>query len=108
MECTVTWVRRGVLHVLFYNVGDAEFEDLSTGAWLETSTVVAYQQLLKKKFAIGGLDDPAYGQEYAFSTQRGHFVQVLHVNGNHWLCASNVLSVPGKHSCYTLINVVGG
>ena len=70
---------------------------ISGGAELTSSIIVAYQRLLKKQFAIGGLEDPAYGKEYEFSTQRGHFIQVLHVNGNHWICASNVLATPGKH-----------
>lgn len=62
-----------------------------------TSTIVAcYQQLLKDKYnAIGGLEDPAYGLECDFSTQRGFFVQVLHVNGDHWIVASNMNCKPG-------------
>ena len=24
--------------------------------------------------------------------QKGPFVQILHVNGNHWICVSNIMS----------------
>ena len=44
----------------------------------------------RDEFAIGGLEDPAYGKEYTFSTQRGRFVQILHANGNHWITVSNI------------------
>ena len=63
---------------------------LLNGEELTCTFIIRYQLLLRDQFAIGGLEDPAYGKEYNFSTQRGRFVQILHVNGNHWITVSNI------------------
>ena len=63
---------------------------LLNGEELTCTFIIRYQLLLRDRFAIGGLEDPAYGKEYNFSTQRGRFVQILHVNCNHWITVSNI------------------
>ena len=73
---------------------------LYSGAWLTSDTIALYQKLLKGRYsAIGGLEDPAYGLGYQFSPQRGIFTQILHVNGDHWIVASNVNCKQGTCTC---------
>ena len=64
---------------------------------LTATTISKYQSLLRKEFSIGGLQDPGYGIGYKFATQSGPFVQILHVNGNHWICVSNMMSKKGMN-----------
>ena len=50
---------------------------------------------MQKEFSVGGLQDPGYGIGYKFTMQKEPFVQILHVNGNHWVCVSNMMSKKG-------------
>ena len=72
-------------------VDQSDLSLILSGEELTATIIARYQGLLKGEYnGVGGLEDPAYGIEYDFSTQRGSFVQVLHVNGNHWIVASNL------------------
>ena len=87
-----------ILYIIQYSIGplDCDLSPLYCGGELTSTVIARYQHLLKCTYnAVGGLEDPAYGSEYSFSTQRGIFVQVLHVDGNHWIVASNVWSKQG-------------
>ena len=48
--------------------------------------------MLRREFSVGGLQDPGYGIGYKFSAQTGLFVQIMHVNKNHWICVSNIMA----------------
>ena len=76
-------------------LGHTNLAPLHSGGQLTSSIIACYQLLLKQKYNVGGLEDPVYGVQYEFSTQRGPFVQVLHVNQNHWIVISNMNSKPG-------------
>lgn len=74
-----------------HSVDQSDLSLILSGEELTATVIARYQGLLKHEYtSVGGLEDPAYGIEYDFSTQRGSFVQVLHVNSNHWIVASNV------------------
>ena len=70
---------------------------------LTATTIAKYQSLLRREFSVGGLQDPGYGIGYKFTAQNGSFVQILHVNNNHWICVSNIMSKKGINYC-KLIN----
>ena len=73
------------------------------GRWLSDAVITAGQKLLKDSYPhIGGLQPTILGMTLAFEVQRilgmtlvfevqrGEFVQVLHINDNHWITASNI------------------
>ena len=74
---------------------------------LTATTIVKYQSLLQKEFSVGGLQDPGYGVGYKFTAETGSFIQILHVNGNHWICVSNMMSKKGIANyicmCYIIL-----
>ena len=63
-----------------------------------------YQKLLQSKYSVGGLQDPGYGIGCKFTMQKGPFIQILHVNGNHWICVSNMMSKKGMNCVDNIIN----
>ena len=67
---------------------------------LTATTIVKYQKLLQREFSVGGLQDPGYGIGSKFTVQRGPFIQILHVDGNHWICVSNMMSKKGMKYHY--------
>ena len=74
-----------------HSVDQSDLSLILSGEELTATIIARYQGLLKGKYnSVGGSEEPAYGIEYDFSTQRGRFVQVLHVNSNHWIVASNL------------------
>ena len=78
-------------------IGILDHEDLAplySGRQLTSTMIAHYQHLLKSKYNVGTLEDPVYGLHYEFSTQRVHFVQVLHVNQDHWIVISTMNSKP--------------
>ena len=87
-----------------------ELSPLFSGDELTGAIIAHYQYLLKCQYnAVGGLEDPAYGMEYDFSTQRGSFIQVLHVNFNHWIVVSNTVSKQGMQCiCVAVYSLVVG
>lgn len=85
------------------HIGILDHEELAplySGGQLTSTIIARYQHLLKSKYNVGGLEDPVYGLQYEFSTQRGHFVQVLHVNQDHWIVVSNMNSKQGMENTY--------
>ena len=55
--------------------------------WLDDNVIHKAQQLIKKKFPnIDGFQDPVLYDH--FVPVKGKFVQVLHVNKNHWVCVA--------------------
>ena len=59
--------------------------------WLSDALINAGQKLLKDAYPhIGGLQPTILGMILAFEVQRKQFVQVLHINENHWVTASNI------------------
>ena len=61
------------------------------GRWLSDAVITAGQKLLKDAYPhIGGLQPTILGMTLVFEVQRGEFVQVLHINDNHWITASNI------------------
>ena len=90
------YIYDGSAIILIGTLDDRDLAPLYSGGQLTSTIIACYQHLLKGKYnAIGGLEDPAYGLEYDFFTQRGFFVQMLHVNGDHWIVASNMNCKPG-------------
>ena len=81
------WVNR--LHLY-----ESDETILSTGKWLNTALVNAAQKLIKEAFPEAqGLQDTMSLQ--TTSQQLGQFVQVMHINNNHWITISTLNCLPG-------------
>ena len=58
--------------------------------WLDDGINTAAQNILKQQFTIRGLQAPVLGEELCMEVQLGEYLQILCVNGNHWICVSTI------------------
>ena len=66
-------------------------ERLMSGRWLNCRLIEAAQSLLAETFpSLEGLQSPLNGERCHFKQAQGTFIQILHVERCHWVCASNV------------------
>lgn len=62
---------------------------LCSKAWLDDTLIDMGQSLLKAKYThIGGLQSAVLAQKFALLPQPDEFLQILNVNGNHWILIS--------------------
>ena len=61
--------------------------------WLNDSIIQAAQDPIKKETDLDGLQTPLHGINFQFKPVnfRVRFVQILHVNSNHWIVVRNKL-----------------
>ena len=79
----------------------ADKECLGSGGWLNDKHIHAAQQLLKKENPyVGGLQDPILQTAHSFEIEGGEFVQILHMNNNHWITISSIGCSPGYIKLY--------
>lgn len=66
---------------------------LCNGDWLNANHIAAGNKLLKARFLNqNGLQDTCLLSKKRWNSKPEEFIQILHVAGNHWVCASNKLS----------------
>lgn len=75
------------------------------GRWLTDEHINHAQSLLKEQFPdVCGLQDTLIFQaaEYGgmVGSPEGQFIQILHINGNHWVCLTSIGCEPGKVNIY--------
>ena len=59
--------------------------------WLTDAVIDAAQVLLKEGFPeMGGLQRTTLGHTLTYAVERGEFVQIVNVRGNHWITVSNI------------------
>ncbi len=92
---TVYWVQS-------LGLSEEHRRKLIGGDWLDDVHIYAASTLLKKQYPhqnglqyTQGLVKNLYWQ-----CSNVDFIQILHVSGNHWVCASNSLSPPGVCDVY--------
>ena len=74
------------------------------GEWLTDTVIDAAQELLKERFPeIGGLQRTTLGQTLSYAVERGEFVQILNIRGNHWITTSSVGCSPNHLNIYDSI-----
>ena len=67
-----------------------DIEILETG-WLTDKHILKASNVLKKDYPnVDGLQDTLLQQNFSWDIPTSEFVQVLHVNGNHWITISNI------------------
>ena len=70
-----------------------DYNILRSTEWINDNIIYAAQSLLKKQFGIcGGLQSTQYGHNLSFKVLplNSKYVQILHVNNNHWVMVSNI------------------
>ena len=79
------------------SLGDNEFNLISSPTgWLDCAIIHEAQILLANiNKNISGFQRPTLGPVGQFDIVTSDFVQVLHVNNNHWVCVSSINCAPG-------------
>ena len=71
-------------------MSDKDIETLENG-WLTDEHMLKANNVLKKDYpTVDGLQDTLLQQNFSWDIPSFEFVQVLHVNGNHWITISNI------------------
>lgn len=68
-------------------------KSLIDGEWLRSNHIYAAQSLLKLSFPhqSGLCDTILLAEKFQWPSTPKKFIQIVHVNGNHWACLSNSL-----------------
>ena len=79
------------------NLGQKEIDIISSPTgWLDCSIIHDSQILLANvNKSLKGFQRPTLGPVRQFDIVTSKFVQLLHVNNNHWVCVSSVNCAPG-------------
>ena len=73
----------------------------SSNAWLDDKIMDLGQAMLKKQHPhINGLQSVVLADKLAFTPQTEEFVQVMNINGNHWIVISTVGCKPATINVY--------
>ena len=89
------------------NLSPREVARLENGEMLNDTHIDVANQMLRKQFPdVKGLQSPLLGQSLSFAVTEPPFVQVLHVDGLHWV------TVIGVHTslmkvCDNVFNTAG-
>ncbi len=80
----------------------ADQEMLKRGEWLTDKHINAASVLIKEEFPKQhGLQDTLLLQRFdQYESDDSQFVQIIHINGNHWLCVSNKFCPAGTVDVY--------
>ena len=82
-------------------LSDENLRTLQKGEWLNTELVNAGQSLLRKHFPkVCGLQDTMMSKTLSFVHIEGEFVQILHCNNNHSICATTIACKPNVVKIY--------
>lgn len=74
--------------------------------WLTDAVINAAQTLLKRQHPdVGGLQNTNLGRNLTFAIERGTFVQMLHVHGNHWITISNMFCKSNEIDIFDSLNI---
>ena len=64
----------------------ADRQSIVAEEWLTDAVIDAAQVLLKEGFPeMGGLQRTTLGHTLTYAVERGEFVQIVNVRGNHWI-----------------------
>ena len=68
----------------------------SPSGWLDCTIIQDAHVLLSKiNNQISGFQRPTLGPVRQFSVMTGAFIQIVHVNNNHWVCLTSIGCLPG-------------
>ena len=73
----------------------------SPNGWLDCVIIHEAHIMLKRiSKGIQGFQRPTLGSVRQFDIMTGPFIQIIHINNNHWVCFSNINSPPGYVDVY--------
>ena len=86
------WLRKNFAFTLFLS----DKKSITDGKWISDAVINAGQQLLKEANPnISSLQPPILSKTLqSYEAQKSQFVQVLHINENHWITVSNIGCLP--------------
>ena len=88
----------------YHDIGQDAEKEISDGKWLSDLHINASQGLIKDTSPyVGGLLDTGLGVYNQFPIERGEFVQILHIDGNHWVTISTVGLSPGHVEVFDIL-----
>lgn len=74
---------------------------LVSGDWLTDGIINCAQRLLKERYPLmGGLQHTSLGDTLSYTIERGEFIQIINIRGNHWVTVSNIGSQPNCYNIY--------
>ena len=78
-------------------LGQADFDLITSPiGWLDCTIIHEAQVLLKKiNPNISGFQRPTLGAVRQFDVMTSEFIQLLHINNNHWVCMTSIGCPPG-------------
>ena len=83
--------RKKVKQEVKINLSPREVAHLENGEMLNDTHIDAANQMFRKQFPdVRGLQSPLLGQSLSFAVTEPPFVQVLHVDGLHWVTVTGV------------------
>ena len=84
------------LHLLM-----SDYNALLNGSWVTDNIANAGQIIIKYTFShICGLQNILLGMHLQFDVQSTEFVQILHIDGNHWITISTIGCKVGEVNLY--------
>ena len=73
----------------------------SPNGWLDCVIIHEAHIMLKRiRKGIQGFHRPTLGSVRQFDIMTGPFIQIVHINNNHWVCFSSINSPPGYVDVY--------
>ena len=85
--------------IFITDLDQCDIDELSTNAWLSDKHINAAHYLLKSiDSTIGGFQDTV--KEESWKPVTGKYVQIFHVNDNHWITVSTIQAKPGTVHIY--------
>ena len=91
----------GSNHCMHLLMSDYEYDALLHGSWVTDNIVNAGQMIIKYTFPhICGLQNILLGLNLQFDVQATEFVQILHIDGNHWITISTIGCKVGEVNLY--------
>ena len=70
---------------------NAEDIQVLENGWLTDKHMLKANNILKKDYSsVNGLQDTLLQQNFSWDIPSSEFLQILHVNGNHWITISNI------------------
>ena len=83
-------------------LGQYEYDLIaSPSGWLDCVIIHEAHIILKRiSQGIQGFQRPTLGSVRQFDIMTGPFIQIVHLNNNHWVCFSSINSPPGYVAVY--------
>ena len=99
-DCVKSKISKELLPDLDLHISDKDLLE-ADGTWLKDCHINAAQKLIHEQFpSISGLADTLLLSLGTWGCSPENAVQIIHVDGNHWICVSTIGCPPGTIDVY--------